>query len=479
MANGTINFAEYCRQQNENIHENGAAIALGIRTEDEIRELEEVRTLATAQFEVANTDRATSTVDQILSILSITNATEETKIQISEVLRGNYDHLLTPPQVEAPPTAPSLIDLITTGLTSEEEVLRYLKQKQLIDLSDDKVEERTTRGLKYARSVFQKAGNFFKKRITSRSKNINSLESEFENPYTSEDIVNIFLTAAGVQQGVNKIPKRKVIQACALLRTALVINYIERDPTASARATALDQLKKLLFKYFTMHRNGSRGEWTFSKKGSKEANDYIKIVDLQIHEKELMEIVAKMLHKKEARPSDIKDMVRFRVLTGNAQDAFKLLNSLGLDKEPIFDRMQIRVADSEPKGMDPHALTREAIENPERAEDIFHKLADEKTNNDNGHSSSKYRGIHVVIDFPILLEDETVINFPIELQIMTQAAMTTNKRLAPHEEYKDSQANAITRRLTENNLATEHDKLEAQSKKKSSARRRRRSTKKS
>ncbi|KKT20344.1 MAG: hypothetical protein UW03_C0006G0079 [Candidatus Peregrinibacteria bacterium GW2011_GWA2_43_8] len=86
----------------------------------------------------------------------------------------------------------------------------------------------------------------------------------------------------------------------------------------------------------------------------------------------------------------------------------------------------------------------------------------------NGHSSRKYRAIHITVDIPIRT-DHGIILFPIELQFLDIQSRITNEQEASHEGYVARQMDAVSKRLLSSNLLSEFTKERKDGKKKATA----------
>lgn len=349
----------------------------------------------------------------------------------------------------------TMLDLITTGLTTPEQVKNYLIKAQGIDISDTTSSADLNSGFKYLQQTFKNSIDFFKERVEAEDE---VLDEDLAKCQNIDDIINIFLTASA--QNTKFEERYKVKQACALLRIAAVFNFIERDGLGSARESAFNGISKILREH-TGTRQDDRGKdkgQVFNKNGvyDSDEKDDIQISEFKCNKKDIFEMVAKLLHKEEARPTDILDQVRYRFVTQTAYEAFKLIRELFFESDSTFHWSMIRGAHSELKGLDD--ITLEAMEDPERAEEVFEKVVTEQVkgqrgNGSNGSSLKAFRSINIVHDVPIKLKDGTVILFPFECQIVSKKAFENNKEHAPDYEYKDVRKEEVHNRTMTNNIA--------------------------
>ena len=246
-----------------------------------------------------------------------------------------------------------------------------------------------------------------------------------------------------------------------------MFNYLERDGQGSTSLHAYSSLQtKLNNRFFARpdYRGAQRQTRVFNRSGQEgNADTDINVHSFECRKKDPYEIVAKLLDKSEARPTDILDQVGYRIVANSAIDAFKILRSLFFEDDSLFHWSLIRVAHSEPKGLS--GLSLEAMRDQERSKEIFEELSttqveegQERGVGNNAASLKGFRSINIVHDIPIKLSDGSVILFPIEAQIVSKQAHTSNHAYAPHQAYKEKRTNAVRERALRGNLVTEFDK---------------------
>ncbi|MDP2625174.1 MAG: hypothetical protein Q8P27_03230 [Candidatus Peregrinibacteria bacterium] len=167
-------------------------------------------------------DRA---VDEVLESMSASfsglgEASSREMVDFRTLLRARLRPLL---RVSDDPGL-SMLDVVTHGATTDEEIARAL-QVYGIDLSNDS-------DLLYATSLLDEAVKFYDEYVVADSQDLGKVAAPFrshDRDPRPQDIFKIFKAAAGHGVSRNLIP-----QACGLLRIAMVIDHYKTHPRVMA-----------------------------------------------------------------------------------------------------------------------------------------------------------------------------------------------------------------------------------------------------
>lgn len=346
----------------------------------------------------------------------------------------------------------SMMDLSTLGLTDESKIRGFLHRH---GINLDKPVE-----LEYALRVFREAVNFYDTEIASPDQGnapkrpvINHKLRKFND---ASDIYSLFKTSAG--HGIRHLTP----QACALLRIALVIDYMEKDPHISSLDKVQDEVKSVLFRHVRkvgnslLYHSGSQNEKP------------IPLILAVARKKERIRVIMKLLHKPSNSTSEVLDHIGARFETESASDALRLIYQMFFDNSSaVLPSMYIRFGKTKQSLIDSHVLM-DALKDSKRAEQLFAELSEitrnhqdvqseSLTGTENGHSSSMYRAIHITVDFPVMVNGNLMF-FPIEIQYVDKNAHNVNNAMASHESYVDGQRKTATARILDNNLHSNYQR---------------------
>ncbi|MFH1284759.1 MAG: TIGR04552 family protein [Candidatus Peregrinibacteria bacterium] len=389
----------------------------------------------------------------------------ETRLSLKDVLSSAIAPYLRGPKLKS-----SMIDARTLGLTTPEAIKKFLKVHNL-DMENKE-------DMEYLQTVFTESADFYDNYI--REGKQKRLPPELRDFKTPEGIYRIFMTSAGEGN------RHFITQACALLRTAAVINYMEGDVKFALAEKIMPELEKTLSHNFKttseftkkqQRENGVNGNgkerksWVFMPARSGQIP--MPIMGFELRQKTREQIIVKLLRRAEDRMESILDVLGFRVYTNNASDAMKLFYHMFFEPgTAIFPGYNIRLSETKNVGIDTEKL-RMVLGDTQAAEDLFKDLSvtvddseilakkyDPKK--DNEYSMPEYRALQVTFDIDLWIKDESGkrrrVNFPVEVQIVDLQAKITNEQKAPHGEYKNGQKAAVIQRVIGNNIATAFEK---------------------
>ncbi|MBD3360318.1 TIGR04552 family protein [Candidatus Peregrinibacteria bacterium] len=436
MGNKGPGLKEFCQKENEISAFTNTARALGVAEVDDTRDEVEI------------------VLDDDLSAVQGIN--EETRITLKEVLTADLRPYLRDPRSQI-----SMLDAKTLGLTEVSEVKKFLYTHN-IDMDN-------RHHLKYLEKIFTEAVEFYDKYI--RNPKQRKIPDELKDFSTTEGIITVFKTASGEGN------RHHISKACALLRIAAVIDYIESDPFLSLIDEAFSELDKILKRNFKKstemeinhdHGNGNkRGNKDWYYVPTRSTMVPMRLMGYELRKKSREQIIAKLFHKPENRTDNVLDRTGSRIYTYNAAEAMKLFYHLFFNPDTaIFPGFNIRVSQTKNLGINQEFL-RMALADPREAENLFSDLSvkvddrelleDRGSNYENKFSSPSYRALHVIFDFPFWTKDRRRVSFPVELQIVDLQAKVTNERRASHTEYKNRQRKEVRTRVTGNNLQTAYE----------------------
>lgn len=354
----------------------------------------------------------------------------------------------------------SMLDLQTVGLVEDHTIERLFRTRGIrLDRPQD---------LLYVGRIFREAVEFYDAEIADNEDlglvHIvqplrNGLGSDGrsdvpERPPTKEAIFTIFKTAAGQNH------KMHIPQACALLRIAYAIDFMERDPTL----ILLPDVARTLQEIFKDHIIPASTATSFPKYKTGLTGDLpVTLVNFEVRTKTRTRILAKLLQKPANRTIDVLDHIGFRITTHSPLQTLQMIYSLFFDPlKSIFPGTNIRLADTKNLTFDPDALA-EVFNDPERATTFVALLSRPvpaeyedltivqtgrgRVANDNPHSGEKYSAIQIVFDLPITTQSGERRFFPVELQILHQDAAITNEMEAPHDGYVAAQMKTVRNRV--------------------------------
>lgn len=339
--------------------------------------------------------------------------------------------------------AKSMLDVITLGLTDDASIKVFLK-RQGVDL--DQPED-----LEYANRVLKEAILCYEEEI-GRIK----MNTELKKTNTPQGIYRIFKIAAGQERQVI-IP-----QACALLRIAAVINYMERDPRIALLQDAEKALEDIV------RRHIKREERKFRFVTGVPGDLPMHLANFELRTKHRRRIILKLLHKPSNKADEVLDHIGFRITTHNPLDTLRLIYQMFFHPHrPIFPSTYIEPDKSKNLLLDPLKIL-DVIGDPDRARELVESLSEVTINhaeltssfdaqgNDNPHSSGRYRAIHIVFELPIVTARGERRLFPIEIQILDRQTSLENLAVAPHEDYVARQMRMVRERVLNHNLLSEY-----------------------
>ena len=422
------NFDNFADEQNRTASLARMSRGMGVAPSIEVREGCEMRQVSA----VINNTIEDSALRELL------------KTKIREILEQNGQPAI------------SMLDIVTLGLTEPEQIKRYLRNYGIdLDKEDDK---------KYAEEVMREAIRFFDKHIEQ-----NKIQ-ELSNTNV-QGIYHLFQTAAG------KGKRMLTPYACALLRIMAVIDFINKNPLLSVlpkkedldspdQGHVLTALKERLNR--RIKREGRKT--IFYPTGGESGDMGIELARVEVRIKERDRVIAKLLHKPGNKEGAVLDHIGARITTRTAHDAIRMLHEMFFHPaNAIFPDMNIRVGRSKNKIIDIPTLRSAAQGNPVAIEKFMEELAEDTIDHEelttvedsedtrNGHSSPKYRAIHITVDIPIKICDQQIL-FPIEIQLIDIQSRTTNEREAPHEGYVEKQMTAVKKRILGENILTKFNK---------------------
>lgn len=391
--------------------------------------------------------------DRLKTALS-THGKGADSLDLKAILSADIRALLKPLFVSQERGSISMLDVVTLGLTEEWQIRRFLKLHG-VDLDQPK-------DIEYADVLLKEAIGFFDEMIAAdqSDKKVNPI---LRKTRTVEGICKIFQAAAGKDQ------RQVVPQACAILRIAAAIDFLNRDPLLASLPLAEAELQKIAKTHF----HPSDGKLFF--KTSAPGEPPLELVSSELRTKTRQRMISKLLHKPENKADEVVDHVGMRITTKSAFDALRFLYAAFYKPNTsIFPGMTIYVRESKQLLLDSAKLM-EALQDPKKAKELVKELAQptidhadltpigEESNERNRFSSKSYRAIHVTFDLPIIRKDGQRGQFPVELQVVDAESRKKNESRASHTDYINRQMDGVRARVTGNNLLTEFQKSKDQS----------------
>lgn len=384
---------------------------------------------------------------RILSVLDETGLDPGKKIILRDLLMARIESLIRP---NGHPEGISMLDVKTLGLTDDASIKTWFRVNVGIDLDKDS-------DLQYAHRVFQEAIEFYDEDVVTDDSKIDYVNPELKRTRKPDGIYAIFKTAAG------KGRKILISQACALLRIAAVINFIERDPLLKFIPKAEAALDDIMQAHI---RRDSARNLTFQT--GVHGDLPLPLARVERRTKTRKRIIAKLLHKPSNRAEEVLDHIGFRFTTRDAFDSMRLIYLLFFHPaHPVLPALNINVSRGKNALLSPQRVI-EVLGNPEEARKLVDLLAVPTLNHaeltsdatgadDNEFSASAYKALHIVFELP--LDTDTAfgkIHFPFEIQVVDLESMRVNLQRASHSDYIERQMAAVRRRITENNILTEY-----------------------
>jgi|GEM_PF-1214274 len=340
----------------------------------------------------------------------------------------------------------SMMDQLTLGLTDDRSIRRFLNRH---GISLDKEES----DLPYALGIFNEAVGFFNRQIAKGKEG--HIHRDLDKFTEDTDIYNLFKTASGYGKRI------LTPQACALLRIAMVIDFMKKDPLISSVPQVQGELDGTVKRHVRKH--GNLLEYHSGDENEKP----IRLIAADGRTKDNDRIIMKLLHKPNNSTSEVLDHIGYRFVTENASDALRLIQQMFFGKSAVLPSINIRINKTKQSLVDPKILLA-ALKDPHKAEELFSQLSidtkdhqdvlnESMTGTDNKHSSKSYRAIHITVDYPITVNGNRQF-LPIELQFVDKNARISNEQEASHPEYVERQRSVATERILENNVYTAYQK---------------------
>lgn len=430
-----ISFEEYRDQQNTVAEEKAFLHSLGLSAPDEEAPKKTVK--QEVDQVIAKVFR---TVDAVLGVSPAVESPETITLTLRQLLAKELAPYLRRDKTEGA----SMLDLSTLGLHDESKIRGFLHNHGInLDRPVD---------LQYAVRVFNEAANFYDEYIANGNKP--KMNPKLRKIGNAQDIYNIFKTSAG--HGTRQLTP----QACALLRIAMVIDFMEKDPLISALPQVQDELKS------TVHRHVRKVGNSYMYHSGSPQEKPIPLIAAEARVKNRARVIMKLLHKASNSTSEVVDHIGYRFVTESASDALRLIYQMFFDhSSSVLPAMNIRIGRTKQSLVDP-VLLMNALKDNRKAQEIFQQLSIETINHqdvesqpltgtENGHSSKEYRAIHITVDFPVVINGNHQF-FPIEIQFVDKNSRRGNDELAPHENYVVRQSEAASVRVLENNLLTNY-----------------------
>lgn len=344
----------------------------------------------------------------------------------------------------------SMMDLSTLGLTDDSKIRRFLNRHG-IDL-DKPVD------LAYTLKVLKEAVDFYDQEIARAGegyhRNGPGIHPKLRHYTEGNDVYHLFRSAAG--HGIRHLTP----QACALLRIAMVIDYIEKDPYIAATNQVKDRLKQTLLQHVRKAGN------TILYHSGDPREKPIPLVSAAMRFKDRNRIIMKLLHKPSNSTFEVLDHIGARFVTESASDTLRLIYQMFFDSNSaVLPFMNIRIGKTKQSLVDPKLLM-DALKDSKKAQKLFDELSEVTINHkdvqtesltgtDNEHSSEKYRAIHITFDLPMVVNGNPLF-IPVELQFVDKTAHRDNDAFASHPDYVEKQRKVATDRIMENNLHTNY-----------------------
>lgn len=381
-------------------------------------------------------------------------------IDLKTILNANIGPLLRKPCPVANEKTYSMLDVVTLGLTEAWEVKKFLKVHG-VDLTDKA-------DLAYISGVLNEAIEFYDKVVTKPG--ITKIHRSLQDTDTEEGIVSIFQTAAGKKQ------RQLVPEACALLRIAAAIDFLNRDPLLAALPHAEEALKEICREHFEI-RNGKEYFTTRAK-----GDIPMEIIRHEIRTKIRQRIIAKLLHKPSNKTQEVLDHIGIRVTTKSAFGALCFIyQSFYNPQTAIFPGITVNPGETSQRLLNQETLL-EALGDPDKAQELVRQLSittvdheelitiDDDDTSENPFSSKNYKAIHLTFELPLILPNGQRISFPIEIQVVDFASSVTNQAVASHPDYVERQTQAVRSRVCGHNLLTEFEDVRKKERSKGRAR---------
>lgn len=384
--------------------------------------------------------------DRVRKILDRPGVNPKDKDDIFEILISDIGPLLK--QDADSKRSISMLDVMNLGLTEDSKIKRFLATQGVdVDKTSD---------LEYLDRILDEAREFFDRYIAKSKQS--KVHLELKKTYDFGGVCHLFKTAAG------KGNRHLIAQACAILRIAAVIDFIERDPHLSLLSAAEKKLKDIIDR----HIKGSKHEgWKFVT--GRQDDVPVLLAGFEERSKNRDRIIAKLLHKPTNRTEEVLDHIGFRITTLGPLATLRLVYYMFFHRDMrILPAMNINVGETTNRLLDENTL-REILSDQKRAEELVSDLSRPYTDDvdllvknpksDNCHTAQTYKALQITFDLPITAEDGSRKIFPIEIQLLDKNSSITNKREAPHHEYIERQMESVRDRVLGNNLATEYEKL--------------------
>jgi len=382
------------------------------------------------------------------------------QISFRKILESELESLL--PKKEMPEygnKVMSMLDVITLGIDSHEKAHRFLRIHD-IDLDDPKDFER-------AKSILTEAIQFYDKHIVSTGNNSIQHVNKFRNPRSIHDIYDIFMTASGYGSH-----QKLTGQACALLRIAAVIDYIDKDP----RLRLLNDIEKQIEKFSSSHirkYSEKHKSMIFSTRGEPNPIE-VPLVGFKTRLKKRDRIIAKLLNKPKATSDELSDPVGMMFITRNSIDIINLLYALFTSESAVFPVANIRPYRSRrriPYIIDLIKNVKHIMSLPkEQREDETLRLIKDfpfsseqrpiDSNSRNKFSSSDFKNISITFEMTVMDSQGQRQGVPVEMQLLSEEHMVNNNLNADHAGYEAKQYAQVAKRITGHNLLTSYEEYE-------------------
>lgn len=402
----------------------------------------------------ATAQTSVKVAEKVDAIISKSGIPPETEAYLREILTAEIGEMFANQEIQnAGKRESSMLDVATVGLDTDEKVKNFLRRHGIdIDKDEDKL---------YISKILSESIEYFDQNVAGKDKNgriTHKAGSNFsKNDLTS--VFEIFKTASGYGR------KLLIPQACALLRIAACIDFMNSDPLISVLPEAENAIKDVAAKHFKTIKNGSKTHvFQFG-------DEQMPIYKFEMRTKDRPRIITKLLHKPSNRTKEVLDHIGLRVTTFSAADTVRLIYQMFFSDDAIFPAMSINIAESRNRLLDGRQLL-QLFSDPAKAKAFVDSFAadtleDEELTNmnvdktdraKNEHTSSKYRAIHITFDLPIIDNNGKHVNFPVELQVLDLHSSLENGVSAPHETYVDSQVQAVRDRILGGNILDRFNK---------------------
>lgn len=344
----------------------------------------------------------------------------------------------------------SMLDITTLGLTDDQQIRQFLFSHG-IDLNSEK-------DRRYASEVFQEAIRFFNEYIGAK-KNY-KVHPSLQRTRSIGGIMNIFKIAAG------QTSKRVIIpQACALLRIAYAIYYLDHDPVLNLLPQSEAAIGETLEKY--IRRSPGSREPMLQTGGNATV---VPLIRFERRRKLRDRMIMKLLHKPDNLAAEVLDGIGARIRTHRPINTIRVLYYLFFNPDgPILPAMNIRIRHTKDLLLNAATLA-DVLGDEEKAralvrgasmpvfdlEDLTLARAIGREN-DNPCSAGAYQAIHIVFDVLVDIGDGTRRLVPGEIQILDEETNKRNEEHAAHCEYVERQEEEVQDRLMRRNLVTAYE----------------------